>query len=208
MKKRNFLVSLVLMLALMITACGEPSPFAGTWRGTCDITNLVIGESILSSDESLSEYADLIQGLDLVMNFEFTEDKMSMSVDEACVDTFIANLETSMKNMYEAYMIDQLAEYGISYEEYLEELGMDSDTLTQQMLDEMDMSAQMRPMLDSMAEALELNGSYMYDDEKITIVYEDNTYEELDYVFEDGTLTITFVDAEGTEFPFVCELQK
>lgn len=208
MKKRNIVITVLLTLALMLTACGEPSPFVGTWRGTCDLTDVIIGESVLGSDEDLAQYADQVEGLEFVISFEFTEDKMSMSVDEASLDSFMTNLETSMKNMMEAYMIDELAAYGISYEEYLEELGMDSDAFMQSMLDEMNMDTQMRPMMESMAEALELEGSYMYDEEKLTIIYEDNTYEEMFYVFEEDVLTITFVDGDGTEFDIVCEIQE
>lgn len=208
MKKRNLLVSLLLALALMITACGDPSPFVGSWKGTCDLTDLIIGESVLSTDESLSKYAEEVEGLEFVIYFEFTEDKMSMSVDDASVDTFLENLETSMKNMMESYMIDELAANGISYEEYLMEAGMDSDEFMQSMIDEMGMTVQMEAMMESMAEALDLSGAYMYDEEILTIVYEDNTYEEMNYVFEGDKLTITFVDGEGVEIPIVCEIQK
>lgn len=208
MKKRNIFVSLLLTLTLMLTACGEPSPFIGTWRGTCDLTDVIIGESNLVADEEWEQYVEHVEGLEFVITFEFTEDKMAMSVDEASVDTFMKNFENSMKNMMEAYMIDEFSAYGISYEEYLEEVGMSSDAFLQSMLDEMNMSAQMKPMMESMAEALNLNGSYMYDEEKITIVYEDNTYEEMLYVFDGENLTITFVDEEGTEFDIECELQN
>ena len=208
MKKRNIFVSLLLTLTLMLTACGEPSPFIGTWRGTCDLTDVIIGESNLVADEEWEQYVEHVEGLEFVITFEFTEDKMAMSVDEASVDTFMKNFENSMKNMMEAYMIDEFSAYGISYEEYLEEVGMSSDAFLQSMLDEMNMSAQMKPMMESMAEALDLNGSYMYDEEKITIVYEDNTYEEMLYVFDGENLTITFVDEEGTEFDIKCELQN
>ncbi|MBQ6812847.1 MAG: hypothetical protein IJP06_07000 [Agathobacter sp.] len=208
MKKRNIFVSLLLTLTFMLTACGEPSPFIGTWRGTCDLTDVIIGESNLVADEEWEQYVEHVEGLEFVITFEFTEDKMAMSVDEASVDTFMKNFENSMKNMMEAYMIDEFSAYGISYEEYLEEVGMSSDAFLQSMLDEMNMSAQMKPMMESMAEALDLNGSYMYDEEKITIVYEDNTYEEMLYVFDGENLTITFVDEEGTEFDIECELQN
>lgn len=208
MKKRNIFVSLLLTLTLMLTACGDPSPFIGTWRGTCDLTDVIIGESNLVADEEWEQYVEHVEGLEFVITFEFTEDKMAMSVDEASVDTFMKNFENSMKNMMEAYMIDEFSAYGISYEEYLEEVGMSSDAFLQSMLDEMNMSAQMKPMMESMAEALDLNGSYMYDEEKITIVYEDNTYEEMLYVFDGENLTITFVDEEGTEFDIKCELQN
>lgn len=208
MKKSKLLVSLLLALTLMITACGEPSPFVGTWRGTCDLTDLIIGQSEWGTSEELSAYVDEVEGLEFVICFEFTENEMSMYVDEASIDSFIDNTETSMKKMMESYVVDQLGLYDISYEEYLEELGTDSDALLQDVLDEMGLTAQIEEMMNSMADALELSGTYMYDEEKITVVYEDGTFEELNYTLDESGLTIVFVDGEGTEFPISCELQK
>lgn len=208
MKKRNILVSFLLALALMITACGEASPFIGKWRGTCDLTDVILGQSEWASSEELSDYIDEVDGLEFVICFEFTENEMSMYVDESSIDSFIRNTETSMKNMMEAYIIDQLSVSGLSYEEYLAERGVDSDELLQGMLDEMDMTVQIEEMMNAMADALKLSGTYMYDDEKLTVVYEDNTFEELDYTLDESGLTIVFVDAQGTEFPITCELQK
>jgi len=208
MRKRNLFASLLLVFAIMLTACGEPSPFLGSWKGTCDFTDAIVAESELGTDEKLSKYMDEIHGLEVVFNFEFTEDKIHMSVDEDSVDTFIKNMENSMKTVMEDYMIDELASHGISYEEYLAESGMDSETLLQSMLDEMNMTVQMEAMLDSMVQALDLNGSYMYDEEKLTVVYEDNTYEEIDYTFEGDVLTIIFVDSNGVEYPINCKPVK
>lgn len=207
MKKRSLFVSLLLALALMITACGEANPFVGSWKGTCDLTDYII-DSVVGDDETMAAYMKEVDGLEFVINFEFTEDEMSMSVDEASLDTFVANFETSLMGMMEALLIDELAGYGISYEEYVAESGMDSEALMESMMDEMNLTTMMNTMVDSMAEALELNGAYMYDDGVLTIVYEDNTYEEMKYVFDEETLTITVVAEEGTEFPIICEMQK
>lgn len=207
MKKRNLLVSLLLILTLMITACGQENPFVGSWRGSCDLTDLII-ESVAGDEEDLRQYMEEVDGLEFTIYFEFTEDEMSMSVDDSSVDTFLENLENSMKNVAESYLIDNLAStYDITYEEYLMELGMDSDEFLESKLDEMNMNVQMEAMMNSMADALEVSGLYMYDDEKITIVYEDNTYEEMYYVFDQDILTITFVGSDGMEIPIVCEIQ-
>lgn len=203
MRKRNLLVSLVLVFTLILTACGQDNPFIGSWRGTCDLTDFIV-DSVVGDDETLRQYMEGVDGLEFVINFEFEENTMSMSVDEASGEAFIANLETSMKNMMEAVLIDGLSEYGISYEEYVAESGMDAEQLLDSMLDEMELMSQMDSMVDSMIEALELSGSYMFDEEKLTIVYDDGTYEEMMYEFDGDTLTITVVAEDGTEFPIVC----
>lgn len=207
MRKRNLLVSLVLVFTLILTACGQDNPFIGSWRGTCDLTDFIVG-SVVGDDETLRQYMEGVDGLEFVINFEFEENTMSMSVDEASGEAFIANLETSMKNMMEAVLVDGLSEYGISYEEYVAESGMDAEQLLDSMLDEMELMSQMDSMVDSMIEALELSGSYMFDEEKLTIVYDDGTYEEMMYEFDGDTLTITVVAEDGTEFPIVCGKQN
>lgn len=204
MKKRNLLVSILLVFTMLLTACGQENPFTGTWRGTCDLTDFII-DNVVGDDETMRQYMDGVDGLEFVINFEFTENEMSMSVDEASGVTFIENLETSMKNMMEAVLVDQLSSYGISYEEYVAESGMSSEEVLDAMLDEMNIMPQMEAMVDSMSEALELNGTYTFDGEVLTIVYEDNTYEEMKYVFNEETLTITVVAEEGVEFPIICE---
>lgn len=203
MRKRNLLVSLVLVFTLILTACGQDNPFIGSWRGTCDLTDFIV-DSVVGDDETLRQYMEGVDGLEFVINFEFEENTMSMSVDEASGEAFIANLETSMKNMMEAVLVDGLSEYGISYEEYVAESGMDAEQLLDSMLDEMELMSQMDSMVDSMIEALELSGSYMFDEGKLTIVYDDGTYEEMMYEFDGDTLTITVVAEDGTEFPIVC----
>ncbi len=204
MKKRSLLVSLILVFTLMLTACGQENPFPGTWKGTCDLTDYIV-ESVVGEDESMAQYMDF-ENLEFVINFEFTENELSMSVDEASLHTFVDHFEAGMIDMMEAILIDQLSAYGMSYEEYVAESGMDSETLMKAMLDEMDMTTMMNEMVSELADSLELNGTYTFDGEVLTITYEDNTYEEMTYVFEGETLTITVSDGE-TDFPIVCEKQ-
>ena len=75
------------------------------------------------------------------------------------------------------------------------------------MLDEMGMATAMNEMIDELSTSLELNGTYTFDKNVLIVSYEDNTYEEMAYVFEGETLTITVSDGETT-FPIVCEKVK
>lgn len=205
MKKRNFLVALLLVFTMLLSACGASDPFVGKWKGTCDLTDYIV-QGVVSGDETMEKYLEF-EGLEFVINFEFTEDEISMSVDEASLDSFVANFEAGMINMMEAMLIDELAGYGMSYEEYVAESGMDSEALMKELLDEMNMTAQMDAMVEALAESLELSGTYSFDGEVLTVTYEDNTYEEMGYVFDGETLTITVSDGE-TEFPIICEKQN
>ena len=204
MKKRNIIVSLLLAITLMITACAEANPFVGSWKGNCDLTDLII-EYVVGENEEIRPYVEGIDNLEFDIRFEFTENEIAMSVDRTSIDTFIVNLDAGMTQMMEEILVDELAALGISYEEYIFEMGVSSEELLDSMKQEMNLSENMENMMYSMADALELNGSYMYDEEKITVVYEDGTIEEMSYAFDGKDLIITFVDEVGTEYPIICQ---
>ena len=109
--------------------------------------------------------------------------------------------------MMEGVLIDELESYGISYEEYVAESGMDSETLMKSVLDEMDLASMMNEMVTELSASLELSGKYTFDDGVLIVSYEDNTYEEMAYVFDEETLTITVSDDEDA-FPIICEKVK
>lgn len=204
-KKRNLFLSLVLALSLFVTACGQSNPFVGTWRGTCDFTDFIL-EVISEGDESIEEYIDF-EKLELVLIYEFTEDEVSMHVDEESINTFVENVETGIAEAMEVKFIGDLETQGIDYEEYIEEMGMDRDEFLDSMLEDMNITAWTESIY-QLAEVLELHGTYIYDDDVLMILYEDGTYEEMTYVFNDEMLTITISDGAGTEFPIQCELVK
>ena len=58
-----------------------------------------------------------------------------------------------------------------------------------------------------MAEALALKGTYKYDGEKIVVIYEDDTYEEMKYSFKGEMLVIT-VSNGNAEHSIKCEKTK
>ena len=205
MKKRILLVTLILVVAMMFNACGKENPFPGTWKGTCDLTDYIV-EGVVGDDENMAKYMDF-EGLEFVINFEFTEYEISMSVDEASLRTFSTNFENGMIKMMEGVLIDELESYGISYEEYVAESGMDSETLMKSVLDEMDLASMMNEMVTELSASLELSGKYTFDDGVLIVSYEDNTYEEMAYVFDEETLTITVSDDEDA-FPIICEKVK
>lgn len=204
MKKCNLLVTLILTLALMLVGCGgksDPNPFAGTWKGTLDYTEF-IKEEIAAGDPTVGQYLNF-EDLTLVLLFEFTEEDLSLSVDDASKQEFVTKVETALVSMVDAMMADMAAQNDMTVEDLYNGMETTRDEYVDILISEMNMSA----MIDEMAEALELGGTYKYDEEKITLYYEDDTYEEMKYAFEGETLTITVTDGE-TSFDIVCEKAK
>lgn len=190
MKKRNLLIALVMSIVMLFTACGsEPSPFVGTWKGTCDYTDYWITEMV-AGDPDLEKYLDF-EKLELVFVFEFTEDEVSLSLDEASTQQFIENVEAGMIKTMDAYMADASAQNDVTPEDVYAANNTTREAFMQEMIDSLHIDS----MINAVAEALELSGEYDYDEEKITIFYEDNTYEEIEYEFKGDDLVITLSDA-------------
>ncbi len=204
MKKRNILVSLLLALALMITACGEANPFVGTWRGTCDLTDYIL-QTVVGEDETIAEFVEF-EDLTFVINFEFTETELSMSVDEASLEDFVAHFEAGMISMMEKAMQEQFADADMSYEEMIVETGMTSEEYMKSLLHEMEMDVMMNAMAVDLAKALALDGHYTYSDGVLTVTYEDNTYEEMQYTVKGNEMVITVSDG-NTNFDIDCVKQ-
>lgn len=204
MKKRSLLVTLLLVLTMLVTACGgSTNPFEGKWKGTCDLTDYIV-DSMVAGDPTLEEYVDF-EELSFVINFTFEGDEISMSVDDDSIDTFVANAEDGIRNMLDKYMRAQLEGTGIDVEFLASANGYDSyDALLDGMVSEMGLSA----MIDPLTEALELEGTYEYDEEDgiLTVTYEDGSEEEMKFEFDGDDLTITVSDG-ADEFDIKCEKQ-
>ena len=203
MKKRNLLVALVMAAVMLLSACGteKANPFVGKWTGTLDLTDYIV-EEMVAEDESMKEFAKF-ENLTFTLVFEFTEEEVSLHMDEASTQQFITNVETGVTNMLDARVTDMAAEYSMTAEDIYAGMGVTREAFIQSTIDSMHLDA----MISGMAESLELKGTYESDEEKIIVYYEDNTYEEMKYVFEGDNLTITVSD--GTDnFAIKCTKAK
>lgn len=201
MKKRNLLLALMMAFVMLCTACGteeKTNPFVGKWNGTVDYTDYFV-QSMVAENASLKEYAKF-ENLTLNYVFEFTEDTVSLSLDEASTKQFITNVETGVANMVDAMAADLAAENDVTAEDIYAGMAVTRDAYVQSVIDSMKIDA----MLSTMSEALKLSGSYEYDEETITVSYKDNTYEGMKYAFDKGDLTITVSDGTN-EFTIYCE---
>ena len=195
MKKRNLLVVLVLSVLMLFAGCAkeeEVNPFLGTWNGTLDYTQSF-------TDMMVAENADIeklvkFENLTFTFAFTFTEEKISMHVDEASKLSFVQNVEAGIASMIDAMAEDEATKNGITVEEVYAGMGVTRDAYVQATIENMQINA----MVDAMASALELNGAYEYDDSQIVILYDDNTYEEMKYVLGIEDLTITITDGTNS----------
>jgi len=203
MKKCTLLVTLILIFALTITACGQKNPFLGTWRGTCDLTDFIV-ESVSGGNEDIEEYLEF-ENLAFEFIYEFTENEVITSVDEASFTRFSKNFKSGFMEAVKEKMIKDLEQEGLSYDEYVYEAGMDEEELILSKLEDVDLDSWLAS-IHSLAEAMELNGTYMHSDDELTVLFEDGTYNKLHYNMDDKNLTIIIADGE-VELSIICVKQ-
>lgn len=199
MKKRNLLLALVMSLVMLFTACGseKTNPFVGKWIGTLDLTDFIVAEMV-AEDATMEQYAKF-ENLTFTFVFEFTEDQVSLHVDEASAEQFITNAKTGVTNMVDAKVADLATENNMTAEDIYAGMNVTREAFIQSTIDSMELDT----MVSSMAASLELSGSYQSDAETIIVVYDDNTYEEMKYSFEGDKLSITVSDGTN-DFVIKC----
>lgn len=207
MKKRSLLLVLIMTMVLSITACGtqeqdkKKNPFVGTWSGTLDLTEYVVN-TIVAENADLQKYAKF-ENLTFTLTFTFTEDKVLLHLDDASAQQFIANAEAGIATMVDAMVADIATANNMTAEDVYAGMSVTRDAYVASVVESMKLG----DMVKAMAGALELNGSYKYDAEKIVVLYEDKTYEEMKYVLESEELTITVSDGTN-EFAIPCSKTK
>ena len=206
MKKRSIVFALALVVVMLLTACGNKNPFIGTWRGTWDITEILV-DFMIAADAEMEDYMNL-EDLTMDIMFSFTEEgEVEMYVDEASIGAFVEKYETELGEMMDAYLQDSLSGYGYSMDEIASMMGYnDYNLMLKDLIKQMDMQSM---VVDPFVEIFDVKGTYEYDEEagKLCFAYEseDNTvFEEMDYKFEGNTLIISFI-SDGNEIVIECE---
>lgn len=193
MKKRNLLVILVMAVVMLFTGCAngeKENPFVGTWTGTLDYTQSFT-DMMCAENADIEKYA-AFEDLTFTFTFSFTEEKVSMHVDESSKLLFIENVEAGVAKMIDAMAQDEATKNGITVDAVYAGMGVTRDAYVQYTIENM----QIDTMVDAMATALELNGAYEYDEKQIVVLYDDNTYEEMNYTL--GIEDLTFTISDGT----------
>ena len=218
MKRRNFLLSAILVLAMLCCACGssagsgEGNPFEGKWIGRLDVTKQ-FEDGIKAKYQELEENMDLDKIVDFeelvfVLDIAFENGEMSMAVQQDSVDTFMKNFETGMQNIGREALEAWMETQDMTLEEVVAESGMDEAAYLADRYEQMginQMASNMKKVTNTSLEGLsKVKGAYTFDDKNIHIAFEDNTFEEMQYTFEGGELTI-IVKGEGFSLHILCE---
>lgn len=223
MKKRNVLLAVLLAFSMFMTACGASDPFAGKWKGTCDLTDYIM-DMMVAEDPEYADYMSF-EDLTFVIEFTFEDGEITMEVDEDSVDQFVKNVEDDMYDMMGAVMEAELLKLVPGAEDLDDaatQLGYDNGEVLLESLAQMSgyesyeallldtiESADMAGTLEPLYEELNLSGTYEYDEEEgiLTITYEDESEEEMEYEFNGDELMIHISDGETT-FDIECEKEK
>lgn len=201
MKKRNLLVALVMALVMLVAGCGSsvtPDKFAGKWVGTLDYTEH-FENYLISQNEKLKDYANF-ENLTFTIVFEFTEDTVSLSLDEASAQQFVKNAEAGIVSMIDAMAAAEAAAIDVTAEDVFAGMGTTRDAYIQTAIDSM----QFDVMVSEMTSALELSGEYLIGEDALIVTYADDTYETMKFNFGKEDLTITISDGT-TDFVINCQ---
>lgn len=207
MKKRNILLSLLLVLTMMFTACGSGDPFEGKWIGTLDVTKQ-FNDGIIEHFPGLAEYA-AFEDLVFVIDIEFADGMMTMSVDQDSIDAFNENFEAGMEILARGAVIVEAESTGLTLEEAVLESGLSEEEYIEARLAEMEMEKMKEAMQnvtnESVAAISSINGPYTYNTDDVNLRYEDDYYEAIEYEFEGNQLILTF---RGESYSLRVECEK
>lgn len=210
MKKRNILFAILLMMTLFITACGSNNQTVeGKWVGSLDVTKQ-FEDGIKAAYPEVAEHVDF-EELVFVLDIEFVEGQMSMSVQQESIDAFNANFAAGMKDMAEGYYADKLAEYDMTLEEDIAESGMAEEDYLKKIYKETQTDKMIEAMTEVTNSTLEklskMTGTYTTVGSELRLYYtEDNqTFEGMEYSFKGENLNIV---VKGDNFSLLIECEK
>ena len=195
MKKCNACLVLVMVVVMLVTGCTKEesvNPFQGKWTGSVDMTEHVVN-SMVTENENLKDFLDFEQ-LTFSLEFEFAEESVSLHVEETSKQQFITNMKAGVVKMVDAMVADVATKNDTTAADIYNGMGVTRDEYIQSVVE----SLKIEELVSSMASALELEGSYEYNDEKIVVLYEDDTYEEMTYTLGIEDLTITVSDGTNS----------
>jgi hypothetical protein len=215
MKKRSILFSILLVLTLVIGACGSGNdPFKGTWRGKLDVTKQ-FEDGIKERYPDLEEYVDF-EDLVFELDVTFEDGVMWMHVVKASEERFDKNFADGMLAIEKGSLVEILEAKEILIEEEIAELGMTEEEYVAMMLNSEEVTSIMNPMKENMKSITDaalagfeaVNGTYTFNEEHLHIRYSDDKYEEIAYDFEGDNLVLTFdgeIQGQKYSLRIVCE---
>lgn len=216
MKKRYFLLSILLIFSMMLGACGSGNPFEGKWRGRLDVTKQ-FEDGIKAHYPDLVEYVDF-EDLVFEIDITFEDGVMSMAVDQSSVENFSTNFADGMLGVEEGSLMAFLDAAGVTLEEAVAESGMTEEEYVAARMSIPEVKEVIEKMTTGMLSVTEMalsgfeavNGTYTFNDDEVHVRYEDDKYEAIAYSFEGDDLILTFkgiIKDQEFSLRIVCEKQ-
>lgn len=201
MKKRIALVlCLVLVLSAVLCGCGsEQDKLVGTWKTTVNMAESYNQE--LASDPEMAEYLS-VETLEIGFTLTFNEDgTYALTVDPASMDAAAEVLAQSMTDGLKNYFTDILAAQGVEMdvEEALAAMGMDLDTLVEELKNE--------AFSEEAYTEMNVEGRYKVEDGKLYLTEDVNAEpaggEYNTYTLEGATLTLEAGSEADSDMAFM-----
>ena len=209
MKKRNLLFALLLVLTMLITACGSSNQTVeGNWNGSLDVTKQ-FEDGIKAAYPDLAQYIDF-EDLVFKMDISFVEGEMSIEVEQESIDAFNTNFANGMQAVALGYWEDGLAQIDVTLEEAIYESGMTEEGYMERIYKETGIDKMIEAMTtitDGTLERLSnMKGTYTTPvDNELRLYYTDDEYESMNYGFKGKNLNITI---KGDNFSLLIECEK
>lgn len=205
MRKYKLSILSLLLCVMLFTACGSESELLGSWKGNFDVTEMVkefYVPALTASDKTMADYIQM-EDLQAELTFVFDEEKAAISMDDASKEALRGKIESALTNTYLAYMQAKADKANMTLTALYSVNATTQEEALAKFLEDM----KIEQVVDAIAGAFAVSGTYGYDADVITIVYEDNTWETMKYTLKDNALTISIANGEQ-EIPVICEKQQ
>ena len=208
MKRRNVLFAILLMVSLLLCACGDNSKkLEGNWVGKMDVTKQ-FEDGIKAAYPDLADYVEF-EELSFVLDISFVEGTMKMSIQQDSIDKFNANFSEGMKSLAENYWSAELAKYDMTMEEDRYESGLTEEEYLNQIyantrIDKM-IPAMVQVTNTTLDKISQMEGTYTVLGKELRLWYAEEQYESMGFSFEGKTLNIVI---HGDAFSLLIKCEK
>ena len=188
MKKRHIYVAFILVLAMLMTACGSgKQTLEGKWDGTLDLTKQ-FEDGIKAANPDLEKYVDF-EDLVFKMDISFEEGQMELNINQDSIDAFDANFTKGMQDIAVGYWTDGLASIHMTLEEAITESGMTEEEYLNRVYRETGIDKMIESMTGVTEKTIQklsdMKGTYTTPvNQELRLYYTENEYESMEYKFK------------------------
>ena len=209
MKKRYITAAFILVIAMLMTACGSSKQtLDGRWVGTLDLTKQ-FEDGIKDANPELAKYVDF-EALIFEMEVSFIQGQMELKVVPESMETFDANFAKGMQDIAVGYWKDGLASLNMTLEEAIIESGMTEEAYMNHIYVETGVDKMLESMTGFTEKTLkklsEMKGTYTTPvNQELRLYYSEDKYESMEYKFKGQQLNITI---KGDSFSLLIQCEK